>query len=181
MAHTVLWRIIFISCLIPLISSRDCKWLHPKQEYLSKQILQTFNQMSSLELSFGICPQNVTEFPNIDDLYNITQVEEAATTVREVFNQTIWFYKKHHTDLQCQEKAWERLQALLHYVQNLLDDCIPEDAENSELTHKVSDYFNILEKNDSKCAHNMVHINIKKNLQLASQLSSTMRRRRLLK
>uniref|UniRef100_A0A8C5MZ19 Uncharacterized protein n=1 Tax=Leptobrachium leishanense TaxID=445787 RepID=A0A8C5MZ19_9ANUR len=172
---TVLWRIIFISCLIPLISSRDCKWLHPKQEYLSKQILQTFNQM----VGFIDC-----QLPNIDDLYNITQVE-AATTVREVFNQTIWFYKKHHTDLQCQEKAWERLQALLHYVQNLLDDCIPEDAENSELTHKVSDYFNILEKNvmelDSKCAHNMVHINIKKNLQLASHLSSTMRRRRLLK
>uniref|UniRef100_A0A8C5PDZ1 Uncharacterized protein n=1 Tax=Leptobrachium leishanense TaxID=445787 RepID=A0A8C5PDZ1_9ANUR len=149
MAHTVLWRIIFISCLIPLISSRDCIWLHPKQEYLSKQILQTFNQM----VGFIDC-----QLPNIDDLYNITQVEEAATTV-----------------------PWERLQALLHYVKNLLDDCIPEDAENSELTHKVSDYFNILEKNDSKCAHNMVHINIKKNLQLASHLSSTMRRRRLLK
>uniref|UniRef100_A0A8C5MKW7 Uncharacterized protein n=1 Tax=Leptobrachium leishanense TaxID=445787 RepID=A0A8C5MKW7_9ANUR len=145
MAHTVLWRIIFISCLIPLISSRDCIWLHPKQEYLSKQILQTFNQM----VGFIDC-----QLPNIDDLYNITQVE-AATTVRE-------------------EKAWERLQALLHYVKNLLDDCVSVCTAISSIK-LFCGFF------DSKCAHNMVHINIKKNLQLASHLSSTMRRRRLLK
>uniref|UniRef100_A0A8C5MQD3 Uncharacterized protein n=1 Tax=Leptobrachium leishanense TaxID=445787 RepID=A0A8C5MQD3_9ANUR len=150
MGHAVLRRIIFISCLIPLISSRDCKWFHPKQEYLSKQILQAFNQMVGF---IEGCPNISSKLTSCVFL----QIEEAAIAIREVFNQTIWFYKKHHTDLQCQEKAWERLQALLYYVENLLDDCvsIPEGAENSELTHKVSDYFNILEKNVMELVSNI--------------------------
>ncbi|XP_063281975.1 uncharacterized protein LOC134566199 [Pelobates fuscus] len=185
MTSVVLKTFLILSGLISLTYSQNCKWLRPQQMYLNRKILQSFNQMSLLEITSGTCPQNSTVVPNIDDLYNISQVEEAAIAARDVTNQTIRFYKRNHQKLQCDEKAWERVEMLLYYQLNLLDDCIPEGAENPQFQLNISEYFISLQKIVNEevdtCARTVVQINIKRNLQLAALLSSRMRRKHLLK
>ncbi|CAH2302929.1 type I interferon 4 [Pelobates cultripes] len=181
----VSWRILFFSSLVSVIYSQNCKWLRPQQEYLSKQILQTFNQMSSFGTSSGICSQSSTILPNIDDLYNFSQDEDAIIIASEVTKQTIGFYKKHNEKLKCNKKVWERLHELLNYQENQLNDCIPEGAENSQIKQRLSEYFNVLEQivneKDDSCVHMIVQLTIKKNLQLVAQLSFRMRSRLLQK
>ncbi|CAH2302926.1 type I interferon 2 [Pelobates cultripes] len=200
MTCVVLKTFLILSSLVSLIYSQNCKWLRPQQENLNKGILQSFNQMRPLGKSSGTCPQNTTMVPNIDDLYNISQldngnrqtytysisqVEEAAIAARDVTNQTIRFYKRNHQKFQCDEKAWERMEKLLDYQQNLLDDCIPEGAENPRFQQNMSEYFILLQKIVNEevdtCACTVVQVNIKRNLQLAALLSSRMRRKHLLK
>ncbi|XP_063281979.1 uncharacterized protein LOC134566202 [Pelobates fuscus] len=144
-----------------------------------------FIQCSSIGTSSGICSQSSTILPNIDDLYNFSQDEDAIIIANEVTKQTIGFYKNHNEKLKCNDKAWERLHELLNYQGNQLNDCIPEGAENSQIKQRLSEYFNVLEqivnKNDDSCVHMIVQLNMKRNLQLVAQLSSRMRSRLLQK
>ncbi|CAH2306921.1 type I interferon 2 [Pelobates cultripes] len=185
MTCVVLKTFLILSSLVSLIYSQNCKWLRPQQDNLNKEILQSFNQMRPLGTSSGTCPQNTIMVPNIDDLYNISQVEEAAIAARDVTNQTIRFYKRNHQKLQCDEKAWERMEKLLDYQLSLLDDCIPEGAGNPQFQQNMSEYFILLQKIVNEevdtCARTIVQVNIKRNLQLAALLASRMRRKHLLK
>ncbi|XP_063281978.1 uncharacterized protein LOC134566201 [Pelobates fuscus] len=185
MTWVVVKTLLILSSLVSITYSQNCRWLRPQQENLNKEILQSFNQMSPLETFSGTCPQNPTVVVNIDDLYNISQVEEAAIAARDITNQTIRFYERNHQKLRCDEKAWERVEMLLDYQLSLLDDCIPEGAENPQFQQNISEYFILLQKivNEEMdtCARTVVQINIKRNLQLAALLSSRMRRKHLLK
>ncbi|XP_075438350.1 interferon alpha-14 [Ascaphus truei] len=146
-------RVFLLLSLSSFSYSQNCKWLQPHQERLNQLILQNFNLM----------------------------VGAAALAVREVTNQTNWFYIKHHESLRCRQQAWERLQALLHYQGNQLAECIPEGAENHLQKEAASKYFHTLEEivqeqDNNVCARNIIRMEVGRNLRLAAQLSSRMGR-----
>ncbi|XP_053308730.1 uncharacterized protein LOC128470899 [Spea bombifrons] len=184
MYHTAPWRVLFLLSLIAVIYCQSCKWLRPQQEYLNKMILQNFKMMHHVEGSHDECINSSPTLPNTESLFNISQVEEAAIAVREFTNRTIWFYGKQHERLHCQENIWKRLQDLLHYLGSQVADCVPTKVENPTIKQQISEYFSILDKTvseqDNSCTRSFVQFNIKRNLQLAMQLSSRMRRRHLL-
>ncbi|XP_075437447.1 uncharacterized protein LOC142475469 [Ascaphus truei] len=181
MSHEVSWRVFLLLSLSSFSYSQNCKWLQPHQERLNQRILQIFNLMSPVEEFPFACILNTTFPPNIDALYSISQVGAAALAVREVTNQTNWFYIKHHESLRCQQQAWERLQALLHYQGNQLAECNPEGAENHLHKEATSKYFHTLEEivqeqDNNVCARNIIRMEVGRNLRLAAQLSSRMGR-----
>ncbi|XP_075438347.1 uncharacterized protein LOC142477237 [Ascaphus truei] len=181
MSHEVSWRVFLLLSLSSFSYSQNCKWLQPHQERLNQLILQNFNLMSPVEEFPLACILNTTFPPNIDALYSISQVGAAALAVREVTNQTNWFYIKHHESLRCRQQAWERLQALLHYQGNQLAECIPEGAENHLQKEAASKYFHTLEEivqeqDNNVCARNIIRMEVGRNLRLAAQLSSRMGR-----
>ncbi|XP_075437445.1 uncharacterized protein LOC142475468, partial [Ascaphus truei] len=183
MSHEVSWRVFLLLSLSSFSYSQNCKWLQPHQERLNQRILQNFNLMSPVEEFPLACILNTTFPPNIDALYSVSQVGAAALAVREVTNQTNWFYIKHHESLRCQQQAWERLQALLHYQGNQLAECIPEGAENHLHKEAASKYFHTLEEivqeqDNNVCARNIIRMEVGRNLRLAAQLSSRMGRGR---
>ncbi|XP_053308729.1 uncharacterized protein LOC128470898 [Spea bombifrons] len=184
MYHTAPWRVLFLLSLIAVIYCQSCKWLRPQQEYLNKMILQNFKMMHHVEASHDECMNSSPTLPNTESLFNISQVEEAAIAVHEFTNQTIWFYRKQHERLRCQEDIWQRLQDLLYYLRSQVADCIPMTAENPTFKRQISECFSLLDKivdeQDNSCTRNFIHFHIKWNLQLAMQLSSRMRRRHLL-
>nr|NP_001388246.1 interferon-like LOC124174300 precursor [Xenopus laevis] len=146
MFHMGQWSVLLLLSLTSIVHSQSCKWLHPKQEYLNTQILKAFNQTISLRENDEICEEHPSEFPNTESIYNVSQVEAAALTVREVLNGTIRFYMKHHERMGCKNQAWERFQQLLYYQIHQLEGCIPETAENHLIKGAVFEEFNLLEK-----------------------------------
>ncbi|XP_075054161.1 uncharacterized protein LOC142140198 [Mixophyes fleayi] len=180
------WTFPLLLNLSSIIYAQNCKWLNHQHEHVTKQILQKFNQMLPAEKINELCLRNITELANIESLYDISQVQSAAIAVREVSNQTVQFYKKHQEKLECHQSAWERLQELLYYQGNQLADCIPETAENHVFVEGISQQFNTLEKIihdqvNTVCARRIIHTVIGRNLQLAAQLSSRMRRKKPMK
>ncbi|XP_077314640.1 uncharacterized protein LOC143934968 [Lithobates pipiens] len=185
MTTTYSLTILFFVSLTSIVSGQTCKWLHRNQEVVNRQILQNFNQMIPAEDSPGVCLSSNFSVPDIKHLYNISKVESAAIAVREVANQTIQFYRRNEEKLDYHRPAWERLQELLYYQEQQLSDCIPEGAENHLFIESISQQFitlqMILEEQDDKvCAQRAVHAEIQRNLLLASQLSSHMRREHLI-
>ncbi|XP_041435015.1 uncharacterized protein LOC108702184 [Xenopus laevis] len=168
--------------LISIVQPKTCKWLRPKQEYLNSQILKTFEEMSPFEDYDETCQYD--ELPNIDGIYSISQVEAAALAVREVLNETIRFYRKHHESMGCKQQAWERFQQLLYYQIHQLEGCIPETAANPVFNQTLSEQFAVLEKfiqeENTPCLRDIIQSEIRRNLQLAAQLSSRARRQHLL-
>ncbi|OCT60123.1 hypothetical protein XELAEV_18046143mg [Xenopus laevis] len=169
--------------LISIVQPKTCKWLRPKQEYLNSQILKTFEEMSPFEDYDETCQYD--ELPNIDGIYSISQVEAAALAVREVLNETIRFYRKHHESMGCKQQAWERFQQLLYYQIHQLEGCIPETAANPVFNQTLSEQFAVLEKfiqeeDNSACVWVFISSEIRRNLQLVLQLSSRFRRQHLL-
>ncbi|OCT60124.1 hypothetical protein XELAEV_18046144mg [Xenopus laevis] len=112
-------------------------------------------------------------------------VEAAALAVREVLNETIRFYRKHHESMGCKQQAWERFQQLLYYQIHQLEGCVSETAENHLIKELASEQFNllekiVLEKDNSACVLDFICSEIRRNLQLVLQLSSRLRRQHLL-
>ncbi|XP_063819198.1 uncharacterized protein LOC135057236 [Pseudophryne corroboree] len=180
------WTFLLLLSLSSVIYSQSCKLLHRHHDHVTKQILQKFNQTIGANESPGECLSNTIILPNIDHLYQISQVESAAIAVCEVYNQTVQFYKKHHEKLGCHQSACDRLQVLLNHQGHQLADCIPATAENHLFIEGISKQFNSLEKiildqDNTECARRIVQTEIGRNLQLAAQLSSRMRRQQLMK
>ncbi|XP_063819200.1 uncharacterized protein LOC135057237 [Pseudophryne corroboree] len=180
------WIFLVLLSLGSTIYSQSCKWLHRQQGHVTKQILQNFNQMLPAERTHEVCLENITELADIDSLYDISQVESAAIAVCEVSKQTVQFYRKHQEKLGCQQPACDRLQDLLYYQANQLVDCIPATAENHLFVEGISQQFYTLEKiihdqGNTECVQRIINTEIRRNLQLAAQLSSRMRRRHLMK
>nr|NP_001388245.1 interferon a3 [Xenopus laevis]ANQ43310.1 type I interferon 5 [Xenopus laevis] len=122
----------------------------PKLQMASPQtgISQHPNSPNLQPIEFDIvCHDYPTAQPNLERLYNITQVEAAALAVREVLNETIRFYRKHHESMGCKQQAWERFQQLLYYQIHQLEGCVPETGENDLLKNKISEQFQQWEKN----------------------------------
>ncbi|XP_018093182.2 interferon a3 [Xenopus laevis] len=185
MNHMMSRPLLLLLSLISIVHCRNCKWLHPKQEYLNIQILQTFSQLTPPKEFDIVCHDYPTAQPNLERLYNITQVEAAALAVREVLNETIRFYRKHHESMGCKQQAWERFQQLLYYQIHQLEGCVPETGENDLLKNKISEQFqqwekNVAEQDKASCAWDFIQDEIRRNLHLALQLSSRLRRQHLL-
>lgn len=180
MTSTYSWIVLLLS-LSSMVSAQTCKWLHRNQEEWSRQILHSFNQMVPSKKTGQFCQENPSPLPVIDSLYNIIQVESAAIAVREVADRTIRFYRRNQDRLDHHRPSWERLQELVHYQDQQLSDCIPEGAENQLFIQGISQRFNTLqrileEQGDAGCAWRTVHTEIGRNLRLAAQLSTRMRK-----
>ncbi|XP_018093181.1 interferon alpha-G [Xenopus laevis] len=185
MCHMGQWSVLLLLSLTSIVHSQSCKWLHPQQEYLNSQILKAYNQMNNLEESDKTCQEYPTELPYEERIKNVLQVETAALAVREVLNETIRFYRKHHESMGCKQQAWERFQQLLYYQIHQLEGCIPEMAENHLIKEAISEEFHllekmVLEKDNSACVWVFISSEIRRNLQLVLQLSSRFRRQHLL-
>nr|AHN05532.1 type I interferon [Xenopus laevis] len=185
MFHMGQWSVLLLLSLTSIVHSQSCKWLHPKQEYLNTQILKAFNQTTPLRGNDETCEEHPGDLPNIESIYNVSQVEAAALAVREVLNETIRFYRKHHESMGCKQQAWERFQQLLYYQIHQLEGCVSETAENHLIKELVSEQFNllekiVLEKDNSACVLDFICSEIRRNLQLVLQLSSRLRRQHLL-
>nr|AWL54312.1 type I interferon 1 [Nanorana parkeri] len=184
MAATYSWTVVIFLSLSSIISAQTCKWLHPNQGVVTRQILQNFQQMIPAEDSPGVCLNSNFSLPDLRHLYQITAVQSAAIAVREVGNQTTQFYRRYEERLDYHWPAWERLQELLYYQEQQLSDCIPEGAENQLFIQGISQQFTTLqrileEQEDEVCARRTAHAEIRRNLLLAGQLLSRMRRQRL--
>nr|ANQ43262.1 type I interferon 7 [Xenopus tropicalis] len=176
------WSVLLLLSLTSIVHSQSCKWLHPKQEYLNTQILKAFHEMKCLEENVNICQENPSELPNKERIYSVSQVE---ATVKEVLNETMRFYMKHHESMGCKQQAWERFQQLLYYQIHQLEACVSQTEENDLLKESISEEFNlletmVLEKDNSACVWDFIHSETRRNLQQVLQLSSRLRRQRLL-
>nr|NP_001388242.1 interferon-like LOC124174298 precursor [Xenopus laevis]ANQ43309.1 type I interferon 4 [Xenopus laevis] len=193
MCHMGQWSVLLLLSLTSIVHSQSCKWLHPQQEYLNSQILKAFNQTIPIRETEKVCEEQPSHLPNTESIYNVSQsfcvcleeVEAAALAVREVLNETIRFYRKHHESMGCKQQAWERFQQLLYYQIHQLEGCIPETAENHLIKESVSEHLNllekiVLEKDNSACVWDFIRSEIRRNLQLVLQLSSRLRRQHLL-
>ncbi|XP_031750057.1 interferon alpha-4-like [Xenopus tropicalis] len=182
--HMASIQTILLLVLIPIVQSQNCKWLQPKQEYLNRQTLKTFEEMNPPEDYDESCQYDSIELPNIDEIYSISQMEEMVLAVRGVLNETMRFYMKHHESMGCKQQAWERFQQLLYYQINQLEACIPETAENPVFNQTISDQYQaleqILQEKNTACTRDIIQSEIRGNLQLVGQLASRARRQRLL-
>ncbi|XP_012808078.1 interferon beta [Xenopus tropicalis] len=179
------WSVLLLLSLTSIVHSQSCKWLHPKQEYLNTQILKAFNEMMPLKETEEICEEHPTDLPNTESTYSVSQVEAGALAVREVLNETMRFYMKHHESMGCKQQAWERFQQLLYYQIHQLEACVSQTEENDLLKESISEEFNlletmVLEKDNSACVWDFIHLETRRNLQQVLQLSSRLRRQRLL-
>uniref|UniRef100_A0A6I8Q134 Uncharacterized protein n=1 Tax=Xenopus tropicalis TaxID=8364 RepID=A0A6I8Q134_XENTR len=176
------WSVLLLLSLTSIVHSQSCKWLHPKQEYLNSQILKAFNEM--VKKNDKICQENPTDPSNEHRIYSVSQVEAGALAVREVLNETMRFYMKHHESMGCKQQAWERFQQLLYYQIHQLEACVSR-AENDLLKESISEEFNlletmVLEKDNSACVWDFINSETRRNLQQVLELSSRLRRQRLL-
>nr|CAO03089.1 TPA: type I interferon 5 [Xenopus tropicalis] len=184
------WSVLLLLSLTSIVHSQSCKWLHPKQEYLNSQILKAFNETTfvfqfTVRETDEICQEHRSDLSNTESLYNVSQVEAGVLIVREVLNETMRFYMKHHESMGCKQQAWERFQQLLYYQIHQLEACIPKASENHLIKETISEEFNLLEKivlgkDNSACVWDFIHSETRRNLQQVLQLSSRLRRQRLL-
>ncbi|XP_069490161.1 interferon alpha-A-like [Ambystoma mexicanum] len=163
--------------------SLHCKWLQPGQERLSKVILLNFQRLGDGEMFPTQCMESAFP-PDIDFIYNTTEVETAVLTLREVTQRINRFYSNPRPLLGYNRLRLEHFLAALEQRTNDLRDCIPMNGLNatlhSEASEAIEGYFRKLddiasEKDNSVCARNIIRIEVGRQLRHTARLTTNIR------